>query len=178
MRDVSFDDENNIHYPVEFIVQQEHRYPLWLEGDDEDGFLKDADSGSVVYAKTRLELDEISEREELNVNSGSILEIDVGLVRGLIDSINPIVAVDAGECSVILDFFNISQDLARAAKGENEAGEDVVLGDILVKLFEGCDLPSMKRKAISPLFNNDEILQIRFCHEKYRQLIVENFSIS
>ena len=59
--------KNNIHYPVEFIVQQEHRYALWVEGD-EDGFLKDAGSDSVVYAKNRIELDEISEREKLNVN--------------------------------------------------------------------------------------------------------------
>lgn len=169
--------KNNIHYPVEFIVQQEHRYALWVEGD-EDGFLKDAGSDSVVYAKTRIELDEMSEREKLNVNFEEVFKINVDLVRGLIDSIDSCVAVDAGKSFAILDFFNISQDLARAAKRENEAGEDVVLGDILVKLFEGCDLPSMKRKAISPLFNNDEILQMRYSHEKYRQLIAENFSIS
>lgn len=169
---------NNIYYSVEFIVQQEHRYALWVKGHDEDGFLKDADSGGVIYAKTRLELEEISEYGELNANSERILEIDVDLVCGLIDSIDPCVAVDVGKCSVILDFFNTSQELARAVKRENEAGEDVVLGDILVKLFEGCDLPSMKRKAISPLFNNDEILQMRYFHEKYRQLIAENFSIS
>jgi len=28
------------------------------------------------------------------------------------------------------------------------------------------------------LFNNDEILQMRYSHEKYRQLIAKNFSIS
>ncbi|MCP4017710.1 MULTISPECIES: hypothetical protein [Delftia] len=169
---------NNIYYPVEFIVQQEHRYALWVEGDGGDGFLKDVDSGSVVYAKTKFKLYEMSEREKLNVNFEEVFKINVDLVRGLIDSIDSCVAVDAGKCFAILDFFNISQDLARAAKRENEAGEDVVLGDILVKLFEGCDLPSMKRKAISPLFNNDEILQMRYSHEKYRQLIAENFSIS
>lgn len=169
---------SNIYYPVEFVVQQEHRYALWVEGDGGDGFLKDVDSGSVVYAKTKFKLYEMSEREKLNANLEGIFEINVDLVRGLIDSIDLFVAVDAGKCSVILDFFNISQDLARAAKRENEAGGDVVLGDILVKLFEGCNLPSMKRKAISPLFNNDEILQMRYSHEKYRQLIAENFSIS
>uniref|UniRef100_UPI003B97E7FE hypothetical protein n=1 Tax=Klebsiella pneumoniae TaxID=573 RepID=UPI003B97E7FE len=75
-------------------------------------------------------------------------------------------------------FFQYIPRSGKAAKREDEAGEDVVLDDILVKLFEGCDLPSMKRKAISPLFNNDEILQMRYSHEKYRQLIAENFSIS
>ena len=57
---------NNIYYPVEFIVQQEHRYALWVEGDGGDGFLKDVDSGSVVYAKTKFKLYEMSEREKLN----------------------------------------------------------------------------------------------------------------
>ena len=90
--------KNNINYPVEFIVQQEHRYVLWVEGD-EDGFLKDAGSDSVVYAKTRIELDEISEREKLNVNFEEVFKINVDLVRGLIESIDSCVAVDAGTVS-------------------------------------------------------------------------------
>ena len=105
--------KNNIHYPVEFIVQQEHRYALWVEGD-EYGFLKDAGSDSVVYAKTRIELDEMSEREKLNVNFEEVFKINVDLVRGLIDSIDSCVAVDAWKMLCYSGFF---QYIPRSGKG-------------------------------------------------------------
>src|SRR5258708_31145647 len=50
---------------------------------------------TTIFRSTKFKLYEMSEREKLNVNFEEVFKINVDLVRGLIDSIDSCVAVDA-----------------------------------------------------------------------------------
>ena len=157
-------------YLVHFTVDKEESFGLWTERDEGDVFLKSKEAHEPISFKSKNEAIDFSNKNELTISSDNVLQINLTNLERII---NPIEAhkrinFNSKECSEILDFFNISQDLLRSLNVSLHVNDN--LNEILIKLFSGANIPPTGGNSNGVSLNGDDGVILKsyfFQYQKY-----------
>lgn len=158
-------------YPVEFVYQGISRYALWISGrgGEKDVFLKI--NGAIPSAATIEEIELIAKNESKKFEIDGLYTYNIEIVSDLINEVTIEKPVSPGNCSEILNFFEMVVDLRRTA----DMSDDFYIDDLLNKLFNGIDIPALQRDLISPVFSDDEIERLKNALAYGKAMILKHF---
>jgi len=159
-------------YPVEFKLGNNIRYGLWMAHENGDFFLKNK-NGKIISLKCSAELNHIAKNFGLNLKSDEPHVIDMNIISRLIKFISHGAVISSENCSILLDFLNVIQDITRTL-GE-VCRKDEEINRLAIKLFHGCDIPSLGNKIYAPFFDNHDIDEFNTILKNGRKLIIKNF---